>query len=75
MLDIAELRYQMNLINDLNWLMDDIMDTITDEKIATSGANMEMTGKMQRINAIYPTLNKLLNDVKTTIDAVPDWEE
>ena len=75
MQDNSELKYQMNLIDDLNWLLDDIMDTITKDNIDASGANVEMKGKMQRINAIYPTMNKLLNDLKVMIDAMPERTE
>lgn len=75
MQDNSDLKYQMNLIDDLNWLMDDIMDTITKDKIDASGADVEMKGKMQHINAIYPTLNKMLNDLKTMIDAMPERTE
>ncbi|HJG85235.1 MAG TPA: hypothetical protein K8V21_07625 [Weissella thailandensis] len=75
MQDNSELKYQMNLIDDLNWLLDDIMDTITKDKIDASGANVEMKGKMQRINAIYPTMNKVLNDLKVMIDAMPERTE
>lgn len=73
-IELLEVKYLIELVDRMEWVINDHLDNITEQDLIDLNDN-KVSSHLETVTALFPSFDKLLNDLKKAIDELPEFVE
>ncbi|MFC6178661.1 hypothetical protein ACFQGR_04580 [Weissella sagaensis] len=73
-IELLEVKYLIELVGKMEWVINDHLDNITEQELIDLN-NTKLSSHLEIVTALFPSFDKLLNDLTKAINKLPEFVE